>query len=120
MDDEYYSLEPTEFNDFCIVQGQKFCFSTYLRKDGVIIPFTGLKARMTVAYKDTGEFGLSLTTENGGVTIVDGKLIIVAKSAETTLLKVNPAMYELELIDSTGDVIGFLGGDIKIQRGILQ
>jgi len=116
----YDDLETTEFNDFCIVQGQKFNLTVYLRKDGVIVPLTGLKARLTVAYKDTGEVGLNLTTENGGIAIVDGKLIIVAKSAETKLLKVNPAMYELELIDSTAEVIGFLGGDIKIKRGILQ
>lgn len=117
---EYDNLEMAEYNDFVIRQGQKFSFSTYLRKNGVVIPLTGLKARMTVAYKDTGEVGLNLTTENGGLTIIDGKLNGVAKSAQTALLKVNPADYEVELIDSTDEVIGFLGGDIKIKRGIVQ
>jgi len=116
----YDCLEMAEYNDFVVTQGQKFCFSTYLRKNGAVIPLTGLKARMTVAYKDTAEIGLNLTTENGGITIVDGKLNIVANSVATKLLKVNPAVYELELIDSTDEVIGYLGGNIKIKRGIIQ
>lgn len=117
---EYDNLEMQEYDDFVITQGQKFNFTTYLRKDGAVIPLTGLKVRMTVAYKDTGEIGLNLTTENGGIGVVDGKLNVVAKSVETKLLKVNPAVFELELIDSTDEVIGFMGGNIKIKRGIIQ
>ena len=109
-----------EYNDFKIVQGQKFT-TVISKKDksGVVIPLDNMKARMNVMYGDfDGELALQLTTENDGIVIdSNDKLNIVAKTAQTSLLKFDKAVYEIELIDGEDEVTGWLYGRLTILKG---
>lgn len=116
---DYENCDTTEYNDLVITQGQKFTFATYMQIDGAIVPLTGLKARFSILYKDADTPALVLTTENGGIIFTENKIKVTAKTAQTTLLLLKSAIYELELIDSENENIGFLAGDIKIERGIV-
>jgi hypothetical protein len=108
-----------EYNDFEIVQGQKFTVALSVEDDsGVILPLAGMKARMQIMYDDyDGEVALTLTTENGGITIVNNELQFVIKTAQAALLKATTAVYEVELIDSANEVTGWLRGNIKLLKG---
>lgn len=88
---------------------------------GTVLPLPGMKAKMNIIYTDyDGELALSLTTENGGITIVDNKLHIKAKTAQTALLKAEKAVAEVELIDSENEVIGLIRKDVIIEKGRIQ
>ena len=110
-----------EYNDFEIVQGQKFTLALSVEDDaGVIMPLAGMKARMQIMYDDyDGDVALTLTTENSGISIINDELQIVVKTAQAALLKSDKAVYEVELIDSENEVTGWLRGGIKLLKGKL-
>lgn len=83
--------------------------------DGVNpMDFTGWKAVMRVG-QQRATADLELTTENGGVALLNGRIIIMMTPAQTALLSKSAiAYYALDLIAPDGFVRRFLRGRVSV------
>lgn len=83
----------------------------------------GYVARMQVRKKlKDSEVVLSLTTENGGITIDNLLKVIYIKAtpAQTSVLNFSQAVYDLELISPTGDIIRFAEGSLTLRAEVTR
>lgn len=81
------------------------------------VDLTGYTARMQIRKKyGSTVVLLSLTTENGGVTLggVAGTIILNISAADTSSIDWTAGVYDLELISAGGIVKRLLQGTIKI------
>jgi hypothetical protein len=111
------------YNNLQIIKGQKFTLQTYKQESGtgIVAPLDGLKARITVSYRDyDGELAFEGTTENGCITIVKDIIDILITSTQTSLFRFDDAVYEIEIIDSFDEVTGHLRGRLKILKGVIN
>ena len=98
---------------------------TYKVSDGTVAPksdmvpvdLTGCTARMHARAKigDASAL-LTLTTENGGITLggVAGTITINISAVATAALTWKSAVYDLEIVLSTGDVRRLMAGSISV------
>lgn len=109
------------YDGYKIIQGQKFTMEVSMEdENGTIVPIVETKARLTICYRDyDGEIAFTGTTENGCITIANNIVNVLITSDQTSLLKYDNAVYELELIDSFDEVIGLLRGNISILKGVI-
>jgi hypothetical protein len=102
--------------DFTIEQGATFNLLMTYKIDNVAVNLTGYTARLKarVDVEDT-EVILSLTTENGGITLggVLGTISLDQSATETTLLQTGSFVYDLELITES-TVTRLLQGELII------
>lgn len=70
-----------------------------------------LQAKKT--YRSTSTI-LDLTTTNGGViiTALEGKIVLYISDTDTTAIAESDAVYDLELISGSGDVIRLMEGTV--------
>lgn len=111
-----------DYNNVKHIQNTKFtfCVESWKDKDGVLIPLAGMKAVWNFIYRDwDGEIAMTLTTENGGIVIdtVTSSITVTMTTAQAKTIRYDNLVYELELIDSTGEVIPFLRGTVKYKKG---
>lgn len=113
--------------DQTIYQGATWRLHYRWLPGGVGRNFTGwtgrLQIRESYADQDTSAPLLSLTTENGGITLgSDGSIAILATDTQTqALTKTSTKRYDLELIaPSAGDVTRFLMGKITIEPEVTR
>lgn len=95
---------------------------TYKDPAGNPIDLTGLTARMQIRpYKESAESFLSLTTENGGITLggVDGTITVVIRTAQTSLIP-SDGYYDLELVDGDGEVDRVLYGSVRLDAEVTR
>lgn len=110
--------------DFTIEQGAVFERTITIRDSGVVRDLTGYDARMQIrsAYSSTTTI-LSLTTENGRITIdEDANTISLFISAEDTEdLSFSAARYDLELIRPSDDEIErLLAGNVTLSLEVTK
>lgn len=109
--------------DFTIRQGGTFSRRLTWKDDaGAPINLTGYTARMQIRTPDNGTILLSLTTENGGITLggVLGTITLAITAAATAALNWVYGLYDLELIAPGGDVVALLEGRAILDREITR
>lgn len=114
----------------------------YLNEDGTSTDLTGYSARMQARLDETSEVltGFDLTTENGGLeiftvasyaakagsvlsngTVLESDVVYVnpygvklnVSSSVTTAIDWDKAMFDIELIEPSGDVLPFVQGYLR-------
>ena len=118
--------------DFAVDQGATKKLSLrYRYQDGVDgngdpvyvgYPLAGCSARMQVR-KAVGEPILAdLTTENGSITLEaggeQGRIDIVLSATQTSALALRKAVYDLELVYSSGEVVRLIQGKVYISPNV--
>lgn len=88
-----------------------------------VIPtdLTGMTARMHIRESVLdSHYVVELTTENGGIVIDDptsGRFLINLKPESTRLLDRN-MVWDLEFVDSLGNVKTYIGGQVLVRREV--
>jgi hypothetical protein len=108
--------------DFTIEQGATFNLLMTYKIDNVAVNLTGYTARLKarVDVEDT-EVILSLTTENGGITLGGalGTISLAQTATETALLQTGSFVYDLELITGS-TVTRLLQGELIISAEVTR
>lgn len=90
---------------------------------GVLVNLTGYKGRMQVRRRaSSDEVLLSLTTENGGITLGGalGTVSVRGNAALTALVTGKKAAYDLELESADGTVTRILQGSVEISPEVTR
>lgn len=110
-----------------IKKGDTFILDiTYKDSDGNAIDLTGARVRMHIRETISSTTTLLVFDTdliNGSATIVDavaGTIQIKATAVETAALAVSLAVYDLEIIDSGGEVTTILEGDVAIKDEVTR
>lgn len=108
-------------HDFSIDQGTTWNRLLALAQNGVAINLTGFTARMQLRRtKSQTDYDLSLTTENGGLTItpLTGQIMVSMTEEQTALLS-GSYFYDLELV--SGSVVArYLEGKISLSPEVTR
>lgn len=87
------------------------------------VNLTSFTARMQIrpTLEDTTVL-VSLTTENGGITLggVTGTIALLLTAAATAVLNFSNAVYDLEIIDATGVVTRLLSGNVILSKEVTR
>lgn len=87
------------------------------------VDLTGYTARMQIrATLEDATVLVSLTTENGGITLgaTAGTIALLITAAATTLLTFSNAVYDLEIISAGGIVTRLLSGNIILSKEVTR
>lgn len=111
--------------DILIEQGATFRFPLVWKDPlGALYDLTGYTARMqvrkTAATADPPM--LTLTTENGGIVLggAAGTITITASATATAALTGQQAVYDIELINPSGEVDRLLMGAVEISPEVTR
>ncbi len=115
---------PAATHDILVEQGATYV-KNLIWKDSANVPIdlTGYTARMQFRRtKSAATALLSATTENGYITLgtTDGVIDISIPDDITAALTVTRAVYDLELISSTGVVTRLIEGDVEISKEVTR
>lgn len=108
--------------NFTIKQGIKFIKNVYWKtENNGAYDLTGWTAEMQLRKDYDSSIITTLSTSNGKILITPtlGKLTITLEDSETSSFNEDdfPCVYDLELTDSTGDVVKrLLEGEISLSR----
>lgn len=109
--------------DFTIEQGATFNLLLTWKIDTVPVNLTNWTARLQarVDVEDT-ETVLSLTTENGGITLGGalGTISLDRTATQTALLPAGTYVYDLELISGVGAVTRLVQGELDISAEVTR
>lgn len=108
-----------------IYQGATFRWHATLKSGTpeAVVDLTGYTARLHVRLKiEDAEPVLTLTTENGGITLgdADGTIDLFISDADTADITWEEAVYDLELIAPNTDVIRFMGGAVTVSPEVTR
>lgn len=87
------------------------------------VDLTGCTARMQVRAKiGATEVLLTLTTENGGVTLggTAGTIDLLIEAEDTAAITWTSGVYDLEIIFTNGDVRRLLYGEVVVSREVTR
>ncbi|MEG2265730.1 MAG: hypothetical protein RSA84_09370 [Acinetobacter sp.] len=90
---------------------------------GVPVDLTGYTARMHIRTEIDSDIVLhELTTENDGIQInpLLGEISIHIPHGITSAFNFETAVYDLELVDPTDEVIRFIEGDVLLSREVTR
>lgn len=116
---------PAGLHNLTIEQGATFRRVISLRdyNTNAIKNLTGFTARMQIRafVADTATL-VSLTTENGGITIdaAEGQITLIITAAVTASMTWRKAVYDLEIIDGSGTVTRLLQGSIIVSPEVTR
>jgi len=115
---------PAATHDILVEQGATYT-QNLVWKDGsaAAIDLTGYTARMQFRRTKSATTALlSATTENGYITLggTAGTIDIEIPDDITAALTVTRAVYDLELISSTGVVTRLIEGDVEISKEVTR
>jgi hypothetical protein len=109
--------------DFTIEQGATFNLLLTWKINDVEVNLTGYTARLAarVDVEDT-ETVLTLTTENGGITLGGalGTISLDRTATQTTLLPAGTYVYDLELISTNATVTRLVQGELNISAEVTR
>jgi hypothetical protein len=109
--------------DFKIEQGATFNLLLTWKINNVAVNLTNYTARLQarVDIEDT-ETVLTLTTENGGITLggVLGTISLDRTATQTTLLPAGTYVYDLELLAGSGTVTRLVQGELDISAEVTR
>ena len=117
-------IEPTTIN-LTIYQGATFQRTWSITKeDGTPYSMASWTARMQIRSKkkDT-EFLIELTTENDGIVLentVDASTITLYISPTNTAALTSGGVYDLELVDTGGDVVRIMEGSVTLSTEVTR
>lgn len=87
------------------------------------VDLTGCTARMQVRAKiGATEVLLTLTTENGGITLggTAGTIDLLIEAEDTAAITWTSGVYDLEIIFTNGDVRRLLYGEVVVSREVTR
>lgn len=116
------TLTPGNY-DITLYQGATFAQTlTWKNSEGSAINLTGFSARMMAREHLDAEAFLTLTTENGGITLggVAGTIALAVTATDTAALTASRGVYDMELVDGAGKVQRLLQGNIYISREVTR
>lgn len=106
-----------------IEQGTTFTYPIIWKPGGVVADLTGFSARMEIRRSiDSNVVLARLDTDNGGI-IIDGllgKITLYLSDAQTSLLKFDSAVYDLELVAPGGEVTRLIEGSVSLSREVTR
>lgn len=109
--------------DFMIEQGATFNLTLIWEIDDVPVNLTNWTARLQarVDVEDT-EAVLTLTTENGGITLGGalGTISLDRTAAQTALLPMGSYVFDLELVSGVGVVTRLVQGELDISPEVTR
>lgn len=109
---------------FTIYQGATFSrVLTWKDEAGTLINLTGFTARMHIrTSKDAAAPFVTLTTENGGITLGGalGTITLAIAAAATAILSEESGVYDLELVSGTGVVTRLLEGAVTVSKEVTR
>lgn len=87
-----------------------------------IVDLTGLTARMQIRPTSQGDLLVSLTTENGGITLggEDGTIDLLISAADTSAFTWTKAVYDLEIVYPDARVRRLLSGNVTLSREVTR
>ena len=104
-------------------QGATLTLTVLVEDDSVIRNLTGYTARMKIrATKDSDTVLLDLTM-GSGLTIptpANGEILISLTAAQTAAYTTVNAVYDLELVDGSGDVERLLQGTVTLSKEVTR
>ena len=105
--------------DIYIEQGATFRKTLTWKTGSPAMPvdLTGYSARLQVRAKiDDAEPLLSLTTENGGITLgtTDGTIALYLSATDSAAIDWKKGLYDLELTAPNGDVTRLVAGSVEV------
>ena len=109
--------------NFTIKQGATFRKPFQWNAGGSPVDMTGWTARMQIRPEVDSEIVIAdLTTENGGITIepLEGKINLYLSDVETSAFGFESAVYDIELVDQSGDVHRDIEGKIKLSPEVTR
>lgn len=87
------------------------------------VDLTSFTARMMIrgSIDDTDPL-VTLTTENGGITLgsADGTITLLITATATAALTFDTAVYDLELVDGSGVVTRLLSGNVTLSKEVTR
>lgn len=108
--------------DFKLEQGITFSKTiTYSDSADALVNLTGYTARMKIKEsKECSTALVSLTTENGGITLggASGTIVLSISDSETQALDFETGVYDLKIIDGSSDKTRLLEGDVIFSKGV--
>ena len=114
-------MTPGKYNMIC-PQGATFAKQLTYAIDGDPVDLTTYTARMQVREKHTSKTAIvSLTTENGGITLGDdeGTIDLYITDENTTTIPAKDYVYDIELI-SSGEVYRLLEGKFIVTSEVTR
>lgn len=118
---------PAAKADLYIEQGSTYAFELQWRNKQTLAPYdiTGCEVRMQIRKSQQSELIVDASTTNGKITIVnglEGRIGVKLKSADTSLLAVKEAMYDIEVVfpNADEDTYRILEGKVDISPNITQ
>ena len=117
------TTEPITYN-LVIYQGATYS-QTFIWKDANSTPInlTGYTARMMVRTTiDAPTPFITLTTENGGITLggTAGTVVLNMSATATAALTESIGLYDIELVSGAGVVTRFLQGIVTISKEVTR
>ena len=106
-----------------IEQGATFRKPLIWKADGIAVDLTGWTARMQIRPTIESDVIIAeLTTENDGIAIDGpaGKISLYIGAAQTAAMNFETAVYDLELVDSQGDVFRLLYGSVSLSPEVTR
>ncbi len=100
--------------DIVIYSGTSYRREFRWLPDGVNpIDFTGWSAVMRIG-QQRAEADVELSTDNGGLSLTNGRIVILMTPAQTALPRTSIVYYNLDLIQPDGFVRRFLRGRVSV------
>ena len=96
---------------------------TWKDESGTLVDLTDFTARLHMRETiDSAAPFLTLTTENGGITLggVAGSITLLASAADTSAITVTQSVYDLELIAGNGAVTRLIEGLVLVVREVTR
>ena len=78
----------------------------------------GCSARLEIREKIGGPLLTSVSTEDGGITIEGGSLLVELSAEKTDLLNVKKAVWDCEVTFPGGDVVRVLQGPVLVSLSV--
>lgn len=107
-----------------LYQGATFTRTiTWKDEGGALVDLTGFAARLHMRETiDSAAAFLTLTTENGGITLggVAGSITLLASATDTSAITVTQGVYDLELVAGNGTVTRLLEGLVAVVREVTR
>lgn len=93
---------------------------TVVNADGSLPDYDSSTARMQVRPTvESSTIIISLTTENGRITLADNKITLSITADDTTLLVQGTYKYDLEIVTGS-DVVRLIQGDFKVSPEVTR
>lgn len=117
------SIKPGQY-DITIYQGATFSrMLTWKDANNVAINLSGYTARLQMrTSQDAAAPFITLTTENGGITLggAAGTITLTISAATTAAITESSGVYDLELVTSGGVVTRLIEGDVLLSKEVTR